>query len=243
MQRVVIVTGAGGWLGSAIVKAFVDAGDKVLVADSHKESLDQVVATTSKGPGPVIACTVDTRNYGQVEDMVSKAVKTWGRLDLMVCVAGGILTRLKRVSRVGEKLLVDHTEEDWDLVVDSNLKGSFHCIKAAAAPMMAQKDGQILLMGSGAGSKGSKKRAAYSAAKAGMLGLMKTAALELGEHNVRVNVISPGRNPHPGEVSNPEGNILPKTNTPPDVAAFFVHVSRMTNISGQIFNLDSRILF
>lgn len=76
-----------------------------------------------------------------------------------------------------------------------------------------------------------------------MVGLMKTAARELGDHNVRVNIVAPGGNPHPGEPQSPGGTLLKRRNNPEEVAAFFLHLSRMKNVSGQFFNVDSQILF
>ena len=244
MAKVIVVTGAGGWLGSAIARAFGEAGDKVLVNDINPATLPAVTSAINKGPGQAVPYVANTRNYEEVKAMVDEAVNLWGKLDVMACVAGGNLTRLNGTTKENEKLLTEYSDEDWDLVVDTNLKGIFHSIKAASGPMMAQQDGQIIIMGSWAGFKGGIRRTAYSAAKAGVVGLMKTAALELGDYNIRLNVVAPGKNPHPGEVSKPlEGNILKRTNTPGEVAAFFVHLSRMKNVSGQIINLDSGILF
>ncbi len=244
MDKVVIVTGAGGWLGSAIATCFGQADDMVLLCDINKAAIDDIAVKINQGRGKAATYVANTVLFDEVDAMVQHAIKLWGRVDVIVCVAGGVLSRLRRTTKAGEKLLIEYTDEDWDLVVDSNLKGAFQCIRAVAKPMMAQKDGHIILVGSAVGSQGGIKRSAYAASKAGMLGLMKCAAMELGEHNIRVNVVIPGRNPHPGEVSDPRGTILKRTNTPSDeVAPFFVQFSQLKNVSGQIVNLDSRIIF
>ncbi|MBI4331895.1 MAG: SDR family NAD(P)-dependent oxidoreductase [Chloroflexi bacterium] len=243
MERAVIVTGAAGWLGGAIARAFGKAGDKVMLSDINTAPLGELAAAVNKGPGQALTCGADTRNYDEVKALVEETIKRWQRVDVMACVAGAGLTRL---SGRQHKLLIECTDEEWDLVVDSNLKGTFHSIKAVAEPMMRQKDGHIIIMGSGTGSRGNKRRSAYASAKAGVYGLMKCAALELGGHNIRVNVVNPGRNLRPGEAIETEiveQNILKRTNDPAEVAAFYVHLSGMHNVSGQIFNLDSRILF
>ncbi|MCE9641795.1 MAG: SDR family NAD(P)-dependent oxidoreductase [Betaproteobacteria bacterium] len=244
MEKVVIVTGAGGWLGSGVAMAFGRAGDKVLINDVDEDAAAEVAAAINKqGPGQAVAFPASVTQYKEVAAMVERALALWGRVDVMVCVAGGALGRLTR-GREKEKLITEYSDEDWDLVVDTNLKGIFHCIKAAAAPMSKQRDGHIIIMGSGTGSKGRARWSAYAASKAGVLGLMKAAALELGEHNVKVNVVAPGKNPHPGEADTfAEGNILKRTNHPDEVGEFFVHLSRMKSVSGQFINLDARILF
>ena len=242
MGKVVIVTGAAGWLGSAVAKCFGDAGDKVLVSDINKTGLEEVAAAINKGSGRAIGYTANTRNYEEVKAMVEEAIRLWGRIDVVACVAGGSWHRLRKNEK--NMLITEYSSEDWDLVVESNLKGTFHCIKAVAGPMIAQKDGHIIIMGSGTAFRGQVRGAAYAASKAGILGLMKSAALELGEHNIKVNVVAPGRQPHPGEAGDySQGTALGRTNNPSEVAAFFVRLSRMNNVSGQIFNLDSRILF
>jgi len=148
------------------------------------------------------------------------------------------------------KLLVDHSEEEWDLVVDVNLKGSFNCIRAVAPQMIKQRDGHIILVSSGTGIRPGKLMSSYAAAKAGIFGLMKAAARELGEYNIKVNAVNPGQIIHellPLSEITQEGYInetmLGRRSNPQDFADFVVYLSQKNNISGQIFNLDSRVLF
>lgn len=242
--KTVIVTGAAGWLGQAVARAFADAGDNVMLTDVHEGPVAEIARAINAGrPGQSAVTCGNVTRYADVQRVVEETTRRWGRLDVMACVAGGALGRL--TGQVGkEKLITEYSSEEWDLVVESNLKGLFHCIKAAAGPMMAQRDGHIIIMGSGTGSKGRARWSAYAASKAGALGLMKSAALELGPHNIKVNVVAPGKNPHPGELNqSAEGNILGRTNEPSEAASFFVQLSRMHGVSGQFLNLDARILF
>ena len=244
MERVVIVTGAAGVLGAAIAEAFGQAGDKVLVGDINGASLAKVTARINEGPGEAISCLVDTRSGDQVQGMVRQALGKWKKIDVIACVAGQSLKRLSAEKK--DKLLIEHTDEDWDLVMETNLRGTFHCIKAVAEPMMAEKDGHIIIMGSGTGTTGGSKVSSYATAKAGLYGLMKSAAIELGGYNIKVNIVNPGRVLHPGDVlkeSNVQENTLKRIGNAADVANFYVYLSGMKNTSGQIFNLDSRILF
>ena len=242
MQQIVIVTGAGGWLGHAVARAFAQAGDNVMLTDINQTSIEQAAATiNAESPGQAALHPASVSNYAEVQGVVEDTLRRWGRIDVLACVAGGALGRL---TGGREKLITEYSTEEWDLVLDSNLKGVFHCIKAVAPPMMERRQGHIIIMGSGTGSKGRAGWSAYAAAKAGTLGLMKSAALELGEYNVKVNVVAPGKNPHPGEAEmSAEGNILRRTNEPSEAASFFVQLSRMKGVTGQFLNLDARILF
>ena len=244
MDKVVVVTGAGGVLGSTIARAFAKEGARVLVSDINDASLGELANQINKGPGKAIAWRADIRDNYQVEGMIHEAIKNWKRIDIIACVGGQSLQRISKEKKA--KLLIEHTDEDWDLVMETNLKGTFQCIKAAAKPMMAQKDGHIIIMGSNLGSKGGSKVSSYSTAKAGLYGLMKAAAIELGEYNIKVNVVNPGRVLHPGDVLKErdlQESTLKMINDESEVADFFVYLSGMKNVSGQILNLDSRILF
>lgn len=165
----------------------------------------------------------------------------------MVNAAGGPLALLTRKEN---NLLLDHSEEEWDLVVDVNLKGTFNCIKAVAPQMIKQRDGNIILISSGTGIRPGKLMSSYAAAKAGVFGLMKAAARELGEYNIKINAVNPGFVIHKSMVlggvnveSSLAERVLGRLLNAEDLAEFVVYLSQKNNISGQIFNLDSKILF
>jgi 3-oxoacyl-[acyl-carrier protein] reductase len=142
------------------------------------------------------------------------------------------------------------TEKDWDDVVDTNLSGPFHCIRAAAQSMINQRSGHIINISSIVGLQGREGQANYSSAKAGLIGLTKAAARELGSFNIKVNVVLPGYLPTDmgSSISDTvharilKENALGKASDPGEVADFIYHLSLMNNVSGQVFNLDSRIL-
>ncbi|MBI4334580.1 MAG: SDR family oxidoreductase [Chloroflexi bacterium] len=250
MEKAVIVTGAGGFIGSAVALAFGAAGDKVMLTDLNPARLPELAGTINRGPGQAIFSTADVREYREIKRVVDETLQKWQRLDVMAAVAGGGYARL---SGKKDKPLLDYTDEDWDLVVDTNLKGVFESIRASAPVLVGQKHGHIIIMGSGTGLKGEAKRALYAAAKSGVNGLMKAAARELGEHNVQINVVNPGRTLRPGDADEKgvfadesrlvQENVLRRIHhDASQTASFFVHLSRMNDVSGQIFNLDSRIL-
>ncbi len=244
MDKAVIVTGAAGTIGSAVARAFGKAGDKVLVSDIDAAPLGELVAEMNKGPGEAVARPADIRYYDQVRTMVYEVLNRWKKLDVIACIAGQSLARLSKERK--SKLIIEHTDADWDLVMETNLKGTFHCVKAVAGPFMAQKDGHIIIMGSGTGSRGGMRVSSYATVKSGLLGLLRSAAIELGTYNIKVNVIFPGRILHPGDVldeRNIEETTLHRVNDVGEVADFFVYLSGMKNVSGQVFNLDSRIIF
>lgn len=175
-DRVALVTGAGRGIGAATAQLFAKEGAKVAVSD-----LDEAPAKEVAGPigGLAIACDVSDR--GQVESMVERTVKELGRLDVLVTCAG-ILR---------DNLLFKMTDEDWDAVIDTHLKGTFLCARAAQKHMVAQKYGKMVFLSS-TSALGNRGQANYSAAKAGLQGMARTLAIELGAYNVNVNTVAPG---------------------------------------------------
>jgi 3-oxoacyl-[acyl-carrier protein] reductase len=248
MDKVVVVTGASGGIGSAIAVRFGANGAKVLVHyASSPERADEVVRVINKGPGRAISYKADVRVYDEVRAMIDETVQKWQRIDILVNSAGGPITTL---SGKGDTLLLDTGEEDWDLVVDTNLKGTFHCLKAVGPYMRRQGGGNIVLIGSGSGLKPRKNQSAYAAAKAGVLGLMKVAFQEFGEYNIKINTVCPGHIPHKFLKENKanlelvvKSNALGRTLPLEDFASFVVYVAQMDNTSGQTFNIDSRSIF
>jgi 3-oxoacyl-[acyl-carrier protein] reductase len=175
-DRVALVTGGGRGIGAATAHLLALEGAKVAVSD-----LDEGPAQEIAGPieGLAIACDVSDR--GQVEQMVERTVKEFGRLDILVTCAGIIR----------DNLLFKMTDDDWDAVIDTHLKGTFLCARAAQKQMVEQKYGKMVFLSS-TSALGNRGQANYSAAKAGLQGMARTLAIELGAYNVNVNTVAPG---------------------------------------------------
>ncbi|MFC2001945.1 SDR family NAD(P)-dependent oxidoreductase [Chloroflexota bacterium] len=248
MSKVVIVTGGSGGLGGAIATEFGLTGAKVVICDiAFLDEAEGVAKKINEGGGETFIYKADVRNYSQLKAMVEATLDRWQRIDVLVNNAGGGTPLMG----LGGAPLTEMAEEVWDRVVDTNLKGTFLCIKAVAPQMMKQKEGHIINVSSGAGLRGDKNSSPYAAAKAGVIGLTKSAARELGDYNVKVNAVCPGRILHErslGQGRRPrdyeEETVLHRaTGSAQEFAKFVVYLSSMENISGQTLNLDSRILF
>lgn len=175
-DRVALVTGGGRGIGAATARLLAGEGARVAVSD-----LDEATAKEVAGPigGLAVACDVSRRD--QVETMVERTLAELGRLDILVACAG--ITR--------DNLLFKMTDEDWDAVIDTHLKGTFLCARAAQKPMVEQKYGKMVFLSS-TSALGNRGQANYSAAKAGLQGMARTLAIELGPFNVNVNAVAPG---------------------------------------------------
>ena len=175
-DRVALVTGAGRGIGAATAQLFAKEGAKVAVSD-----MDEGPATEVAGPinGLAIACDVTRRE--QVEKMFERTIKELGRLDVLVTCAGIIR----------DNLLFKMTDDDWDAVIDTHLKGTFLCAQAAQKQMVEQKYGKMVFLSS-TSALGNRGQANYSAAKAGLQGMARTLAIELGPFNINVNTVAPG---------------------------------------------------
>ena len=175
-DRVALVTGGARGIGAATAQLLAREGAKVAVSD-----LDEAPAKQVAGPigGIAIACNVSDGK--QVEAMVERTVKELGRVDILVTCAG--ITR--------DNLLFKMTDEDWDAVIDTHLKGTFLCARAAQKHMVEQKYGKMVFLSS-TSALGNRGQANYSAAKMGLQGMARTLAIELGPFNVNVNTVAPG---------------------------------------------------
>jgi 3-oxoacyl-[acyl-carrier protein] reductase len=176
--RVALVTGGGRGIGAATAEVLARDGAKVVVADLDAGPAEEVAAGI--GAGAVgIACDVTDR--AQVEAAVQRAVGEHGRLDILVTCAGV----------VRDNLIFKMTDEDWDLVIDTHLKGTFLCARAAQAVMVPNRYGKMVFLSS-TSADGNRGQANYSTAKAGLQGMARTLAIELGRFNVNVNAVAPG---------------------------------------------------
>jgi len=181
-----IVTGiskTGGGIGRAIALALADAGAHVAVAGHSSLSAAEAVADEIRGRGrEALAFQCNVADAAQVEKFVSEVLTIWGRLDILVNNAG--------TTRDG--LTLRMSEEDWDTVLDGNLKSTFLMTRAALKPMLKQKGGKIVNITSVMGLIANPGQANYSASKAGIIGFTRTVAKEVGKKNIRVNAVAPG---------------------------------------------------
>lgn len=183
-ERSVVVTGAGKGIGRTIARVFAHEGARVLVVDRDPEAAADTARAITEAGGFGVACVTDVSQRAEVEAMVGEAMTHFGGIDVLVANAG----IFPSVS------IEEMTEADWDLVHDVNLKGAFFCVKAAAAQMRRQGGGgRILLTSSITGPiTGFPGWAHYGATKAGMLGFMRTAAIEFARSGITINAVLPG---------------------------------------------------
>lgn len=182
-NKVAIVTGGSRGIGRAIAMRLGAGGAKVVVNyRTNQAAAEEVVERITGSGGQAIAVQADVSLPQQAQNLIDAAVRAFGRVDILVNNAG--TTRDTLIARM--------SEEDWDVVIDTNLKGAFNCIKAVSRQMMRQRSGRIVNVTSVAGLVGNAGQANYAAAKAGLVGLTKTVAKELGSRNITCNAIAPG---------------------------------------------------
>jgi 3-oxoacyl-[acyl-carrier protein] reductase len=181
-DKVAIVTGAGRGIGQATAVKFAREGAKVVVCDLTPESIDETVALCKETRGEAFGYAADVRDMKSLEGMVAATVAKWGRVDCLVNNAG----------IVSDAQLKNMTEDQFDSVIEINLKGVFNCTKAVVDTMLAQQSGVILNSSSIVGLYGNFGQTNYAASKFGVIGMVKTWARELGRKGIRANAVCPG---------------------------------------------------
>ena len=181
--KVAIVTGASRGIGRAVALKLAQAGAKVVINYAgNVKAAEEVLESITHLNGEAILIQGDVSKASDVSDLIKQTIERFGRIDILVNNAG--ITR--------DNLLMRMKEDDWDAVLNTNLKGVYHCTKAVAKIMMKQRYGKIVNMTSVVGVTGNAGQSNYAAAKAGVIGFTKSMAKELASRNITVNAVAPG---------------------------------------------------
>jgi len=241
--RVALVTGAARGIGRAITEELAGRGADVVLADRMLEMAESTAAEIAQSTGrQTIAVEVDVASLESAKTMVEKALGRFGKVDILVNNAG--ITRDDLIMRMGE--------EDFEAVINVNLKGAWNCSKAIIRPMMKQRYGRIVNISSVSGLAGQAGQTNYSASKAGLIGFTKALAREVASRQITVNAVAPGFVPTALTVDLPEElksymlNITPlgRMGEPEEIAyavAFFAS-DQAGYITGQVLSVDGGMM-
>ncbi len=181
--KVALVTGASGAIGGAIARRLGAGGARVAIHYRTGEGAAQAVLEAVRAAGGEgLLVSADVTSGAEVTSMVQQAMDTWSRIDILVNTAGG----------VRDKLLLRMEEDDWDAVINTNLRSAYLCTRAVLRTMMRQRWGRIVNISSVVGIAGNAGQTNYSAAKAGMLGFTRSLAREVASRGITVNAVAPG---------------------------------------------------
>ena len=240
--KTAVITGSARGIGRAIAEKFIQLGAKVIISDINETLAKQTADELKAAGGEAFAIPANVTSVADAQNLIEKTAETYGKVDILVNNAG--ITK--------DTLLIRMSESDWDAVINVNLKGAFNCLKAAAKMMMKQRSGKIVNITSVVGLMGNFGQANYSASKAGLIGLTKTAAKELAPRGITVNAVAPGfiQSQMTEELSDQvkenflAGIPLKRMGTPEDVAnaVAFLASSSADYITGQVVQVDGGLL-
>lgn len=236
--RVALVTGAGRGIGKAIAQLLAQAGAKVAVLSRTEANAHETAQAIEQAGGTALALSADVSDTATAERTLEHILKQWERLDILVNNAG--ITR--------DTLLLRMKDEDWDAVLQTNLKGAFAYTRAALKPMMRQRWGRIVNISSVVGLTGNAGQANYAASKAALIAFTKTVALEMGSRNITCNAVAPGlietdmTQTLPEQVRDYALQRIPlgRFGTPEEIAygVLFLCSEFASYITGQVFVID-----
>jgi 3-oxoacyl-[acyl-carrier protein] reductase len=239
--KVALVTGAAQGIGKAVALLLARNGADMVVSDINLEKAEETAKEVQPLGRKALAIKVDVAKLGDVEKMVEAILAQFGKVDILVNNAG--------IAR--DKLILRMTEEDWDAVLNINLKGTFNCTKAVVRHMSKQKSGKIVNIASVVGEMGNAGQGNYAASKAGVIGFTKTIAREFAQRGINVNAIAPGYIETPMTDALPEKakeelkRLIPmdRLGKPEDVAeaVLFLVSEASSYITGQVLNVNGGI--
>ncbi len=238
-RRAILVTGASGGIGRAISRAFAKTGWRVGIHyHREKHAAEATLRDVQEAGGSGVLYEADVRNAQAVHQLVNAFTRDSNPPVCFVCCAG-----------IGSgRLLLKLSTEEWADVIATNLTGTFHSLRAMAPALLAQGGGSIVVLGSHAGSQGSTGQAAYAASKAGLIGLVKTAAAEWGPDKICINLVLPGwQDTRLTAGAMPSGqqwqdHALGRPPALEEVVRTVMHLVQLKDVSGQVWNCDSRNL-
>lgn len=238
-DKIALVTGASRGIGAQIAKSLAAEGAVVMINyHGSKEKASETADEIAAAGGKAELCPCNVSDFAACGEMIQDIIKKYKRIDILVNNAG--------ITRDG--LLMKMSEEDFDIVMDTNLKGTFNTIRHASRYFLKQKSGKIINISSVSGILGNMGQANYSASKAGIIGLTKSTARELASRGINVNAIAPGfiatdmtdAMPKEAQQNITESIPFKRIGTPKDIAdmAVFLASSKSDYITGQVFAVD-----
>jgi len=237
-KKVAVVTGASRGIGRSMAETYARAGAHVICVSRNEDALNVVADEIKSNGGSASVTAINVSNLEEFQILIKDTTDTYGSVDILVNNAG--ITR--------DTLIVRMSEEDWDTVIDVNLKGAFNGIKAVTRTMMKQRFGRIINISSVVGLTGNAGQVNYAASKAGLIGLTKATAKEIGSRGITVNCIAPGyiATDMTGQMDDKAKDLLisqiplGRIGSPDDIAAtaLFLASDEAGYITGQTFTVD-----